>query len=144
MEITNFVTENFLSSFAGTLVTVELIVFTTKEFPLIKKIPTKLHTFILAVIHLFIVQIIIGKSDITIGCVYLLFVNSLIVELILCGGYDTLMSKLKSVRKSANQSKEDIGEKNSKKTTTNSKFANNNASDNVVGVSKTNTNYIDK
>ncbi|WP_294388913.1 hypothetical protein [uncultured Clostridium sp.] len=144
MEITNFVTENFLSSFAGTLVTVELIVFTTKEFPLIKKIPTKLYTFILAVIHLFIVQIIIGKSDITIGCVYLLFVNSLIVELILCGGYDTLMSKLKSVRKSANQSKEDIGEKNSKKTTTNSKFANNNASDNVVGVSKTNTNYIDK
>ena len=144
MEITNFVTENFLSSFAGTLVTVELIVFTTKEFTLIKKIPTKLYTFILAVIHLFIVQIIIGKSDITIGCVYLLFVNSLIVELILCGGYDTLMSKLKSVRKSANQSKEDIGEKNSKKTTTNSKFANNNASDNVVGVSKTNTNYIDK
>ena len=144
MEITNFVTENFLSSFAGTLVTVELIIFTTKEFPLIKKIPTKLYTFILAVIHLFIVQIIIGKSDITIGCVYLLFVNSLIVELILCGGYDTLMSKLKSVRKSANQSKEDIGEKNSKKTTTNSKFANNNASDNVVGVSKTNTNYIDK
>lgn len=144
MEITNFVTENFLSSFAGTLVTVELIVFTTKEFPLIKKIPTKLYTFILAVIHLFIVQIIIGKSDITIGCVYLLFVNSLIVELILCGGYDTLMSKLKSVRKSANQSKEDSGEKNSKKTTTNSKFANNNASDNVVGVSKTNTNYIDK
>ena len=139
MEITNFVTENFLSSFAGTLV-----VFTTKEFPLIKKIPTKLYTFILAVIHLFIVQIIIGKSDITIGCVYLLFVNSLIVELILCGGYDTLMSKLKSVRKSANQSKEDIGEKNSKKTTTNSKFDNNNASDNVVGVSKTNTNYIDK
>ena len=144
MEITNFVTENFLSSFAGTLVTVELIVFTTKEFPLIKKIPTKLYTFILAVIHLFIVQIIIGKSDITIGCVYLLFVNSLIVELILCGGYDTLMSKLKSVRKSANQSKEDIGEKNSKKTTNNSKFANNNASDNVVVVSKTNTNYIDK
>lgn len=144
MEITNFVTENFLSSFAGTLVTVELIVFTTKEFPLIKKIPTKLYTFILAVIHLFIVQIIIGKSDITIGCVYLLFVNSLIVELILCGGYDTLMSKLKSVRKSANQSKEDIGEKNSKKTTTNSKFDNNNASDNVVGVSRTNTNYIDK
>ena len=144
MEITNFVTENFLSSFAGTLVTVELIVFTTKEFPLIKKIPTKLYTFILAVIHLFIVQIIIGKSDITIGCVYLLFVNSLIVELILCGGYDTLMSKLKSVRKSANQSKEDIGEKNSKKTTTNSKFDNNNASDNVVGVSKTNTNYMDK
>ena len=103
-----------------------------------------MYTFILAVIHLFIVQIIIGKSDITIGCVYLLFVNSLIVELILCGGYDTLMSKLKSVRKSANQSKEDIGEKNSKKTTTNSKFDNNNASDNVVGVSKTNTNYIDK
>ena len=42
MEITNFVTESFLSSFAGTLVAVELIVFTTKNFPIIKKIPTNL------------------------------------------------------------------------------------------------------
>ena len=48
MEITNFITENFLSSFIGTLAAVELIVFTTKNFPLINKIPTKLYTFILA------------------------------------------------------------------------------------------------
>ena len=46
MEITDFLTQNFLSSFTGTLVAVELIVFTTKDFPLIKKIPTKLYTFI--------------------------------------------------------------------------------------------------
>ena len=89
MEITNFITENFLSSFIGTLAAVELIVFTTKNFPLINKIPTKLYTFILAVIHLVIVQIIVGKAAITVEYVYISFLNSLIVELILCGGYDT-------------------------------------------------------
>ena len=47
MEITGFVTQNFLSSFAGTLVAVEIIVFTTKNFPIIKRIPTKFYTFIL-------------------------------------------------------------------------------------------------
>ena len=77
MEITNFVTESFLSSFAGTLVAVELIVFTTKNFPIIKKIPTKLYTFILAVIHLIIVQVVIGKADITVEFVYILFIRYL-------------------------------------------------------------------
>ena len=72
MEITNFVTENFLSSFAGTLVAVELIVFTTKNFPIIKKMPTKLYTFILAVMHLIIVQVSSGKVDITVEFVYIL------------------------------------------------------------------------
>ena len=75
MEITNFVTENFLSSFAGTLLAVELVVFTTKSLPLIKKIPTKLYTFILAVIHLIIVQVSSGKADITVEFVYILFIK---------------------------------------------------------------------
>ena len=106
MEITNFVTENFLSSFAGTLMAVELMVFTTKNFPIIKKIPTKLYTVILAVIHLVIVQIVIGKADITVEFVYILFINSLIVELILCGGYDTLIDKFKSVTETLNKAEE--------------------------------------
>lgn len=113
MEITNFITENFLSSFIGTLAAVELIVFTTKNFPLINKIPTKLYTFILAVIHLVIVQIIVGKAAITVEYVYISFLNSLIVELILCGGYDTLMSKFKDVKETLDEAEEGIVEINS-------------------------------
>ena len=47
MEITDFLTTDFLASFTGTLIAVELIVFITKDFPLIKKIPTKIYTLIL-------------------------------------------------------------------------------------------------
>lgn len=112
MEITNFVTENFLSSFAGTLLAVELIVFTTKNLPLIKKIPTKLYTFILAVIHLVIVQVTSGKVDITVEFVYILLINSLIVEVILCGGYDTLIGKFKNIKDTLNQAEEGISEIN--------------------------------
>lgn len=112
MEITNFVTENFLSSFAGTLLAVELVVFTTKSLPLIKKIPTKLYTFILAVIHLIIVQVSSGKADITVEFVYILFINSLIVEVILCGGYDTLMGKFKNIKDTLNQASEDVSQIN--------------------------------
>ena len=114
MEITNFVTENFLSSFAGTLLAVELIVFTTKDLPLIKKIPTKLYTFILAVIHLVIVQVTSGKVDITVEFVYILLINSLIVEVILCGGYDTLMGKFKNIKYALNQIGEDGSKINNK------------------------------
>lgn len=112
MEITNFITENFLSSFIGTLAAVELIVFTTKNFPLINKIPTKLYTFILTVIHIVIVQIIVGKAAITVEYVYISFLNSLIVELILCGGYDTLMSKFKDVKQTLDEAEEGIAEIN--------------------------------
>lgn len=108
MEITNFVTENFLSSFAGTLLAVELIVFTTKSLPLIRKIPTKLYTFVLAVIHLIIIQVSSKKVDITVEFIYILFMNSLIVEVILCGGYDTLMNKFRNIKGVLNQGEEDI------------------------------------
>lgn len=152
MEITNFVTESFLSSFAGTLVAVELIVFTTKNFPIIKKIPTKLYTFILAVIHLIIVQVVIGKADITVEFVYILFINSLILEVILCGGYDTLMDKFKNIKDTLNQAEENIAQINgviSNETTTensaaNNTVTNNTSSDNAVEVSKATTSNIEK
>lgn len=114
MEITNFVTENFLSSFAGTLLAVELIVFTTKDLPLIRKIPTRLYTFILAVIHLVIVQVSSEKIDITVEFVYILLINSLIVDMILCGGYDTLIGKFKNIKDTLNQAEESISEINNK------------------------------
>ena len=114
MEITGFVTQNFLSSFAGTLVAVEIIVFTTKNFPIIKKIPTKFYTFVLSIIHLIIVQVTNGKTDITVEYIYMLFINSLVVVLILCGGYDTIMEKFKNIKETLNLAEEDIAQVNSK------------------------------
>lgn len=143
MEITNFVTENFLSSFAGTLLAVELIVFTTKGLPLIKKIPTKLYTFILAIIHLVIVQVSSGKVDITVEFIYILFINSLIVEVILCGGYDTLMDKFKNIKDTLNYAAEDISHINNEISNGTSINAKSIASNNAAEVEKT-TNVVNK
>ena len=98
-----------------------------------------MYTVILAVIHLVIVQIVIGKADITVEFVYILFINSLIVELILCGGYDTLIDKFKSVTETLNKAEEDIAEINgviSNETTTNNEDDNNTTSENAVEGSK--------
>lgn len=141
MEITNFVTKSFISSFPGTLASVELIVFTTKEFPLIKKIPTKLYTFVLAIIHLIIVQVSIGKNDVTVELVYMLLINSLMVEVVLCGGYDTLMSKFNGIRDDLNQG-QDINEVNNK--ISNNMTSNNMPSNHSVEVSKTTIKDIEK
>ena len=77
MEITDFLTQNFLSSFTGTLVAVELIVFTTKDFPLIKRIPTRLYTFSWAIIHLIIVKFTGGVMELNVECIYRLFINAM-------------------------------------------------------------------
>ena len=75
MEITDFLTQNFLSSFTGTLVAVEL-----------------------AVAHLVIVKTTTGSIEMSVECYYRLFINALVVVLILCGGYDTIMEKFKSIK----------------------------------------------
>ncbi|WP_195988553.1 hypothetical protein [Clostridium sp. D53t1_180928_C8] len=116
MEITDFLTQNFLSSFTGTLVAVELIVFTTKDFPLIKKIPTRLYTFSWSIIHLVIVKVTSGVMDLNVECVYRLFINALVVTLMLCGGYDTIMQRLNTIIGSG----EKIGKGNVEKTEENS------------------------
>lgn len=108
MEITNFLTKSFISSFAGTLLAVELIVFITKNFPLIKKIPTKFYTFILTLMHLIIVQVSDGSIKIDVENIYILFLNALVVELILCGGYDTIMNKFKNISNTLTNAEEDI------------------------------------
>lgn len=108
MEITDFITKNFISSFAGALVAVELIVFITKNFPLIKKIPTKFYTFILAIIHLIIIKIFGGNIEINIQEIYLLFINSLLIVLALCGGYDTIMVRLKGITNNIDKVNEEL------------------------------------
>ena len=51
-----------------------IIVEMTKDLDPIKKMPTKLYTFILAVMHLIIVQVSSGKVDITVEFVYICYI----------------------------------------------------------------------
>lgn len=53
-------------------------------------------------------QVSSKKVDITVEFIYILFMNSLIVEVILCGGYDTLMNKFRNIKGVLNQGEEDI------------------------------------
>ena len=94
MEFTNFLTSDILSTFMMALVIVELWVMFTKEFLIIKKIPTKVYTFLLAVIHLLIINGGMGTLDLTTIGIYTMFCNGLIMSVLLCGGYDVAIGNI--------------------------------------------------
>lgn len=94
MEITNFISSETLTTFFMTILIVELWVSFTKEIVLIKKIPTKIYTFILTVIHLFITNTSVQIFDCTVLGIYGLFCNALIISVMLCGGYDVVTKKI--------------------------------------------------
>lgn len=94
MEISNFLTQSFLSTFTGSIVAVEVIVAVTKELPLIKKVPTKIYTAILAFAHLLVINMSNGTLKAQISDIYCLFINSIVIAVLLCGGYDIAFGKL--------------------------------------------------
>ena len=100
MEINNFVNKDFLASFTGTLFSVELIVIFTKNLPIIKKIRTRIYTFLLAMIHIIIMGLATNTAEQTILCYYTSLINSLIITMMLCGGYDIIVKKIYSITKS--------------------------------------------
>lgn len=97
MEINNFVTTDFLASFTGTLFVVELMVFVTKNLPIIKKVRTRFYTFILALSHIIIMGFVTKTVTQTVVYYYSVLINSLIVTVMLCGGYDIIIDKVYSV-----------------------------------------------
>ncbi|MDU2670971.1 MAG: hypothetical protein E7C49_03075 [Clostridium sp.] len=97
MEINNFVTTDFLASFTGTLFVVELMVFVTKNLPIIKKVRTRFYTFILALSHIIIMGFVTKTATQTVVYYYSVLINSLIVTVMLCGGYDIIIDKVYSV-----------------------------------------------
>lgn len=97
MEINNFVTKDFLASFTGTLFVVELMVFVTKNLPIIKNIRTRFYTFILSVSHIILVGLATKTATQTVIYYYSVFINSLIVTVMLCGGYDIIVGKVDSI-----------------------------------------------
>ena len=139
MEITNFLSKEFLSSFVGTSIAVELIIHFTKELPLIKKIPTRLYTVIISLIHLFIINISINSMEINIINIYCLIINAFVIALILTGGYDFILGNVNfsifSNMKNKNNFKNTIEENSTelKKTTLEiSKIDNENFNNNLI------------
>lgn len=110
MEISNFVTTDFLASFTGTLFVVELMVFVTKNLPIIKKIRTKFYTFLLAISHIILMGLVTKTATQTVIYYYSAFVNSLIVTVMLCGGYDMIIDKVNSVTNINNKEVSDNSE----------------------------------
>lgn len=94
MEITNFISKEALTTFLMTIIVVELWVSFTKELMFIKKIPTKIYTFILTSIHLFIINTSAMLFDWTTLGIYVLLCNALIVSVMLCGGYDVVTKNI--------------------------------------------------
>lgn len=94
MEITNFLNTEALITFAVTLVICELWVSFTKELPFIKKIPTKFYTFLLAVMHLAIINTSVAMFSTSVLGIYTLLCNALILAVILSGGYDVVTGKI--------------------------------------------------
>ena len=97
MEISNFITVDFLSSFTGTLFAVELIVFITKNLPIIKNIRTRIYTSIIAIAHILIMGIATGTAAFTVVYFYTSFIDALIITALLCGGYDVVIKKVQLI-----------------------------------------------
>ena len=97
MEINNFVNKEFLASFTGTLFSVELIVLITKNLPIIKIIRTRIYTFLLAMTHIIIMGLATNTAEQTILYYYRSLINSLIITIMLCGGYDIIVKKIYSI-----------------------------------------------
>lgn len=104
MEINNFLTTDFLATFTGTLFVVELIVFVSKNLPGIKSIPTRIYTFILSFSHLLIMGIVKGTINSSLLYFYSLIINSLVITVMLCGGYDVIIDKINLVTKKSDDS----------------------------------------
>ncbi|MGL5329428.1 MAG: hypothetical protein ACRDD7_09170 [Peptostreptococcaceae bacterium] len=94
MEITNFLNADALITYTVTLLMVELWVAFTKELPFIKKIPTKYYTFVLAIIHLAIINVQVALFSMDTLGVYVLLCNALILSVLLNSGYDMAVGKI--------------------------------------------------
>lgn len=97
MELTDFLNEAFIKTFSGTLISIEIIVFVTKSLPLIKKIPTRVYTFVLSLAHLIIVKVSLDAAPWSVEGIYILILNALAITVILCGGYDSIMLKIQGI-----------------------------------------------
>lgn len=94
MEIQDFLTAEFLITFVGSLLAIEVLVTYTKELPLIKRIPTKYYVAIVSVIHLILINYVAGIIVPSAINTYVLVINGLVMALMLTGGYNFVINKI--------------------------------------------------
>jgi hypothetical protein len=86
MVLDNFITWDFITGYAGTVIVTMLIVQFLKELPFIKKMPTRYFTFIIALLN--IIATNIATNSFLISNLYLMFINAITVTFTATGGYD--------------------------------------------------------
>ena len=92
-----FVSWKMLGTFAGSLSMVVLITQFTKELKFIKKIPTQLWSYIIAVIIMFPAYFFTGR--LTLDSAILIPVNAVLVALAANGGFDAIEKIFSSTKK---------------------------------------------
>lgn len=93
MEINDFLTLDYLSTYMGCVVVTMLMVQFLKELPIIKSIQTKYFTFIVAFVNILLCKVLLGSF--LINDLYLIFINSMMVTFTATGGYDFAVGKVK-------------------------------------------------
>ncbi len=91
MVIDSFITWDFLGQFMGVVIVTMLVVQFIKEIPVIKKMPTKYLTAIIAFITLVSYQI--ANGSFTWGGLYMVSLNAIFVTMTATGGYDFAQRK---------------------------------------------------
>lgn len=86
MILDSFITWDFLSQYMGVVIVTMILVQFVKELPLIKIMPTKYLTAIIAFLTLLSAHL--GTDRFSWGELYLIFLNSILVTMTATGGWD--------------------------------------------------------
>ncbi|WP_125153687.1 hypothetical protein [Clostridium rectalis] len=93
MEINEFFSVDYISTFMGTVVVTMLMVQFLKELPGIKKIPTRYFAFIIAFLNILICSILTNTFNF--NNLYLMFINAMLITFTTTGGYDFSINTIK-------------------------------------------------
>lgn len=104
MVFESFLTIDYIKTFMGTVIVTMLVVQFLKELPLIKKIPTKYFTFIVAFLNLLICSLL--TSTFAVNNLYLMFINSMLVTFTSTGGYDFAIRDVKITKNNSPKAEE--------------------------------------
>ena len=83
-----FLTWEMLGSYSGTLGMVLILTQLTKELPVIRKLPTQLYSYLVALVIMAVTAVFGGRT--AVSDFVLLFFNAAVIALSANGGYDAL------------------------------------------------------
>lgn len=107
MAINDFVTLDFIASFAGTVVVTMLVVQFLKELPFIKNIPTRYFVFVAAFANIVISQI--TNEKFLLSNIYLVSINAILTTFAATGGYDFAVKSVNFRSDATEQQQKKIG-----------------------------------